>query len=274
MLWQRVATALVLLPPLVAAIWWAPAPWLYALFGGAALLAAWEWTLLLGLAPPPQSGRRAFYVLLSAALLSAAWYLQRDWPWLLGLACLWWLAALCLLPGFPANLARHRPPWWVLAGLGQVLWLPTVAALCLLRQMPAGTWRLLFVFVLVWAADVGAYFAGRRFGRRKLAPRVSPGKTVEGAAGGLVLSLAWAALAARPVFGRLPADAALKLLGLCLLAALLSIVGDLSVSMFKRLAGVKDTGRLLPGHGGILDRIDSLMAVAPLMALGLRWLAP
>ena len=123
---------------------------------------------------------------------------------------------------------------------------------------------LLFVFVLVWAADTGAFFAGRRFGRHKLSPEVSPGKTWEGVAGGLALALAVSAAAAVPLNAPMPV-----FLALCALAAAASVVGDLTVSLFKRGAGLKDSGRIFPGHGGILDRIDSLCAAAPVLILGL-----
>ena len=124
------------------------------------------------------------------------------------------------------------------------------------------------MFGIVWAADVGAYAAGRTLGRNKLLPKVSPGKTREGAIGGLlsvlVWALAWGQLAFAPQGGEWA-----WLLALTLVAALYSIVGDLGISMFKRLTGIKDSGSLLPGHGGLLDRVDSLLATAPLMAMGL-----
>jgi phosphatidate cytidylyltransferase len=272
MLLQRIITALVLLPLVLAAVWWAPPAGLYAIFALAGLLAAWEWTALMGLSQPPRNGLRGVYVAGSVLVLAGAWLVQAQWRWLAAAASLWWLVALCLLPGFPGNLARHRPGTGLLGVLGQLLWVPAVTSLCTLRELPSAAPGLLYVFVLVWAADIGAYFAGRALGRHKLAPQVSPGKTVEGAMGGLLLCMVWAGLAIGPVFA--PAGAAdwAKLLALSLVAALLSIVGDLSISMFKRLSGVKDSGRLLPGHGGILDRIDSLLAAAPVMALGLYWL--
>jgi len=126
---------------------------------------------------------------------------------------------------------------------------------------------LLFALLIVWAADAGAYFAGKVFGRVKLAPSISPGKTWEGVFGGLLIVAALAVAAAYWTDIRLAV-----LLPFCLAVAVLSIVGDLTVSMFKRTAGLKDSGTLFPGHGGILDRIDSVAAAAPLFALGVGWL--
>ena len=122
----------------------------------------------------------------------------------------------------------------------------------------------LSIFVIVWAADVGAYLVGRTIGRVKLAPEISPGKTWEGAIGGLIAATIAAALVAT-LLG-LPLAV---FVGVAAAATMLSVVGDLTVSMFKRYVGVKDSGRLLPGHGGILDRIDSLCAAVPLLYAGL-----
>jgi phosphatidate cytidylyltransferase len=125
---------------------------------------------------------------------------------------------------------------------------------------------LIFMMVLVVAADVGAYFAGRAFGRVKLAPRVSPGKTWEGVVGGM--ASAGLVAVAGAYWLQLPTA---SFLALCAAVAVASVVGDLTESMFKRSVGLKDSGTLLPGHGGILDRIDSISAAAPVFALGLMW---
>jgi len=167
---------------------------------------------------------------------------------------------------------QHRPGIPALGLLGQVLWVPAIISLAVLGGMQEHGLRLIYLFALVWAADVGAYLAGRNFGRNKLAPNVSPGKTREGALGGLLLCAAYAVSAGGYVFQPAGLPQLLSLVGLSLLVAALSIVGDLGISMFKRLSGIKDSGKLLPGHGGILDRIDSLLAAGPAMALGLYWL--
>jgi len=271
MLLQRVITALALLPLVLGAAWYAPLPWLYGLLAVAALLAAWEWTTLMGWGEPAMRGRRHAYLVACAAVMGLGWLLRGYWPWFAGLAVAWWLLASFVLPGFPANLERLKPGALSLGLLGQVWWAPTVLSLVMLRAMPDGGLRLIYVLSLVWAADVGAYLAGRNFGRHKLAPNISPGKTREGALGGLLLCAAWALTAGSLAFKVIGLHQLLLLLALSLLAAALSIVGDLSISMFKRLSGVKDSGTLLPGHGGLLDRIDALLFVGPWIYLWATW---
>jgi phosphatidate cytidylyltransferase len=269
MLLQRVVTALVLLPVLLAAIWFAPTPWLYALLGGVGLVMAWEWTALMGWSARP--GARRGYVALAGVLLAAAWLVpgrERLLPALLALAALWWVCAVCLFPGFPGNLQRRRPGAAAMGALGLLLILSTLLALARLHAMPDGPLRLMYFLFIVFAADTGAYLAGRNLGRRKLAPNISPGKTIEGALGGLALVAAWALTAGVYVFRTDGREVAVVVL-LSLVVAVASIVGDLTESMFKRVAGVKDSGHILPGHGGILDRVDSILAAAPVMVLGL-----
>ena len=265
MLIQRVITALVLLPLLLAAVWFAPTPWLYAIFGGAALIAAWEWAGVIGWT----GTRSALYVAATALLLALTWRLRDHWPQFMMLAAVWWVVAMRLLIGYSKNPQNRKRPAWPMAAMGQFMFLPTILATAVLRDMPEGALRLIFVFGIVFAADTGAYLAGRNFGKHKLAPKVSPGKTVEGAIGGLLLCVAWTLTAGVYAFQLDNAAEMAKLLVLSLLVAVFSIVGDLTESMFKRLAGLKDSGHILPGHGGVLDRIDSLLAALPVMALGL-----
>ena len=269
MLLQRVITALILLPILLGAVWFAPTAWLYALFCGVGLLMGWEWAAFMGLAA--RRDARWAYTLLCGAVLVAAWWLpaRELWlPWLLGIAVAWWVFAITLFPGFPGNFERRRPGLLPMGLLGLLLMSSTLLSLAYLHAMTDGALRLLYALFIVFAADTGAYLAGRSFGRRKLAPQISPGKTVEGALGGLLLCAAWALTAGVFVF-RPEAQQIGTLLGLTLAVAVLSIVGDLTESMFKRVAGIKDSGSILPGHGGILDRVDSILAAAPAMVLGL-----
>lgn len=275
MLLQRVITALILLPVLLGAVWFAPTSVLYALFCGVAMLIAWEWAALMNWAD--QRKKRWAYVVISGALLALAWQVpERDHllSWLLGIAVLWWCGVVLLFPGFPQNLQKKPLGAGFMSVLGLLLMSSTMLALARLHaeragdQAHDGALRLLFFFFIVFAADTGAYLAGRNFGKHKLAPNISPGKTIEGAVGGLLLCALWALTAGVYVFRAQGMDVWV-LLALTLVVAVVSIVGDLTESMFKRVAGLKDSGNLLPGHGGILDRVDSILAAAPTMVLGL-----
>ncbi|MGH8461799.1 MAG: phosphatidate cytidylyltransferase [Stenotrophobium sp.] len=270
MLMQRVVTALVLLPLLLAAIFFAPTPWLYTLFSAAGILIAWEWTGIMGM--NGKTMQRGIYLALTALLLAAGWQVPVALRcWIFGAAGLWWLTACALLPGFPENFRRRPPPKMLMGLLGLLLIVSTLLALATLHAMSNGVYKLIYLFFLIFAADTGAYLAGRNFGKHKLAPNVSPGKTVEGAIGGLLLCAAWSLTAGMWAFQ--PQGMMIwELLALSLLVAVFSIVGDLTESMFKRVAGLKDSGNILPGHGGILDRVDSLLAAAPIMVLGLQLL--
>lgn len=267
MLGQRVATALVLLAILVPAIFVAP-PWVWGLVSLALLaVAGHEWGRLLGSA---RGGLALGTVLAAAGGAYVAW----RTPGAAGepLAAVAGLAATSLVfwlsigPMSLARVERLGPGWLIGALVLSACWI----ALYELRLVGAVT--LVSCMAIVWLADIGAYFFGRTLGRRKLAPRISPGKSWEGVAGGMVTVLVAAAAAAAllpptegPVFsswlaGRIGwPGTALILAGI----AGLSVVGDLYESLLKRLAGTKDSGRLLPGHGGVLDRIDALIPTMP-----------
>ncbi|MFA5939405.1 MAG: phosphatidate cytidylyltransferase [Sinimarinibacterium sp.] len=271
MLIQRVVTALVLLPLLLGLVWFAPTPAVYGAFSLAGTLIAWEWS---GLMPQLSRPARLAYVAVAAAVLAAAWWVpwrEAGLPWLLGAACLWWLLAPLLFRGFPENLRRRPLGTSTMAALGLLLIVSTILSLAHLHAQANGALKLLFLLFLVFAADTGAFLAGRNFGRHKLAPAISPGKTVEGAVGGLALCAAWALTAGVYVFA-VDGSQVIWLLGLSLVTAVASIVGDLVESMFKRISGIKDSGHILPGHGGVLDRVDSILAAAPVMVLGLALL--
>jgi phosphatidate cytidylyltransferase len=187
-------------------------------------------------------------------------------------ACIAWLLLLLRLalyrPGDTPD-ARYRRLGFASA-IGALSF--CLFALCWLREQPLGQWLVFLLFLLIWAADVGAYFSGSLLGRHKLAPRISPNKTWEGVAGGIVLATAAAFLLTSLVDGLAAAPAALLLLSV--ITTLASVGGDLFVSIHKRTVGIKDTGSLFPGHGGVLDRYDSLLAGAPFYALTWTLLTP
>ena len=264
MLRVRVLTASILGAALLAgSLFLLPPQWSLLLFGLVFLLAAWEWA---GFAALRSRAARLAYVAGMAALLWLSWVWTRSpvhLRVLLCVACGWWGISffwLTVLPG------RQQPVWALLCGVPALV--PAFLALARIqisvRGFARGPEMVLWMLLMVFAADIGAYFAGRRFGRHKLAPRVSPGKTWEGAIGGLA-AVAVVALVGALHFG-LPVAA---VIAFGCAVGVFSVIGDLTESMFKRAAGLKDSGNLLPGHGGVLDRIDSVTAAAPLYALGL-----
>ena len=271
MLKQRVITAIVLLGVLLPALF-APVAWPFAVLTLAMIGAAgWEWArlngmadraaMLLGMAVAAVCGA-ALWAGWSGAAPAAAWWVATG-VWVLGGA----LALHAGPSGWPALSRTLR------AGLGLIgLW---TAWLALANAKAAGINFILSIFCLVWAADIGAYFGGRTFGRRKLAPGISPGKSWEGVwsgmAGVLLLATLWLALDraftfdSASLYTRLASRLGMIGMGVALVfLAGMSVVGDLVESLVKRSAGAKDSSRLLPGHGGVLDRIDALLPVFPL----------
>ncbi|HKT72017.1 MAG TPA: phosphatidate cytidylyltransferase [Steroidobacteraceae bacterium] len=257
---KRVATALVLAAALLAIVLLFPPVATVLLLTLMVLAGGWEWSAFLRLRGHIARG---VYVLLLGALLLAAWRIALSAEGRLIIlfgALAWWLAALAWI-----LFAPHRVARWSAALAGALALVPAWLALVHLRlDPPQGAEWLLFSLILVWAADTGAFFCGRWFGRTRLAPEVSPGKTWEGVLGGVAASAA-VALVGGAHFG-LPLGIFLPL---CLAAVAFSIVGDLTESLLKRFAGVKDSGTLFPGHGGVMDRIDSVTGAAPVLFLGL-----
>ncbi len=263
MLKQRVLTAVLLAAALLTVLFMLPEDVGVILFGILMLVGAWEWAALSGIAEPV--GRAAYTFALALLIGFLAWWaptgaMPAPLLWLqLGL----WLAAGLLLARFPVPIPGVMAAPAGLAALA-LAWL---ALSYILKTDALGPAWLLFIFLLVACADVGAFFAGRTLGRVKLAPRISPGKTWEGLIGGL-LAVSLACVAGAWWFH----VSVVGLVFLGLAAAGLSVVGDLSVSMLKRNRGLKDSGSLFPGHGGVLDRVDSLLAALPVLVLGLNWL--
>lgn len=267
MLKERILTALILLPIVLWCVFGADGSIPFMAFAGAlVLVGAWEWTALMRVSNPV--GRSAFVLLVAAGVVAAslpeAAALRLP---LFGLATGFWLVALRMVTGYPES-ARYWAKGLFLLPMGLILLVPAWTGLVDLHK--ASPWWLMYLFALVWGADTGAYFAGRAFGKRKLAPAVSPGKTIEGMVGGLLFTMA--VMVAVGLYRELPALRFAAFAGLSLLTVLASVLGDLLESMVKRQAGVKDSGTIFPGHGGALDRIDSLTAAAPVFALG-WWLS-
>lgn len=273
MLRQRVITALVMAALFLGAMAYLSIPGLALFFAAAVALGGWEWALLAGWRGPLL---RSLFVLLVLAGLGALYIYcglgespsRAQAQPVLGLACLWWCFSLLWVKGYPGSaVIWGNVPMRSLMGLVSMVgaWFAAVYLL----SFPRGGLLMVALILVVAAADIGAYFAGKTFGRHKLAAAVSPAKTWEGFWGGM----ASVALLAVLFWYLLPAHLAhvslAAVVTVTLSTALASVVGDLTVSMVKRESGLKDSGSLLPGHGGVLDRLDSICGAAPVFALGL-----
>ncbi len=265
MLKQRVYTALALVVPFLLILFagaWQHFAWLA---GMVMVLAAWEWAGLSGL--KQRVSRAIFTLFIASSGLLLGWFLQwaehhQNLQTLLIVSAVWWAVALLWVQGYPSSAVlwgatpvRLVMGWFVLV--------PAWLALMYLRAQPAGAWLVLMVVFTVAAADIGAYFSGRAFGTHKLAREVSPGKTWEGVAGGLLFALVIGAVANLFIIH----GSWVSLVAVIVPTAFVSVLGDLVESMVKRHEGVKDSSKLLPGHGGFMDRVDGLVAAAPIFAL-------
>ncbi|MGI9332210.1 MAG: phosphatidate cytidylyltransferase [Gammaproteobacteria bacterium] len=286
---NRVGVALVLVPLVVLINFALPTTLFALLIGVFVVLGAWEWPPLVGV---DDRAARLRYAGATAVLMMGIW------PWMdeptvllsLALAALaWWATNLAWVVRYQQGVpepASAGPGLKVVSGWLTLI--PAWAGLVYLHgglgagsngaadATATGPGSVMMLLLLVWVADAGAYFAGRRFGEPRLASRVSPGKSVEGLVGGLA-AIALLALAVKFTAGVTGTDpwpgSTIMFLGLCVLTGFVSVLGDLAESMLKRMAGVKDSSKLLASHGGVLDRIDSLTAAAPVFAVGLFALA-
>ena len=272
MLKDRVVTAILLLGGLLGAVFLLPAAGWVVLCAAVCAAAAWEWGGLARFEYPLRMSTAIVFGIACAALGFVTGLGRGEPAGALLLIPLYGISALFWVFVVPPWLARKwtftRP---LLASLvGFVVLIPTALALMQLRAL--GPWVLLGTMAVVWVADIAAYFSGRAFGRHKLAPSISPGKTWEGAVGATlaVLLFGFGVLVA---LGADHAGGALAIAAALIAWTALSVIGDLFESLLKRQAGLKDSGSLLPGHGGILDRIDSLTSTLPLVALTTLWLA-
>lgn len=275
MLKQRLLAALFLIPLVLIVLFILPLPLFMLVVLLVCVLAAWEWAPMAGFV---RRTARLWFTLATCGVLllmqlsiPAYQTLLQTWhvTATLWLALGWWALAMILVLFYPRSAHWWRDCRLVKALFGLCVLVPFFWGMMILRQYHysvnhhIGAWWLLYVMVLVWAADSGAYFAGRHWGKHKLAPQVSPGKTWEGLLGGLVLAVlvAW-------LFNHLVLlHSSPKIVTFsAIIAVIASVFGDLTESMLKREAGIKDSGQLIPGHGGILDRIDSLTAAIPIFA--------
>ncbi len=266
MLKQRIFTALVLAPLVLGAVLLMPSNYLAVVFAAIVLLGGREWAILSGL---PKAGGQLSYILVIAIFLLAAATIMNhsEWIlWVLLVSVVWWMVTLIRLIRFRGTTQLRG--FNLLQGIEGILVLvPAWLSLVHLHRLPQnGPALLVFLLLLIWSADIGAYFAGRRWGRVKLAPQVSPGKTREGVYGAVCGALVWGLILAWWQGRDLQMYPLVVLL--CIVTALFSVLGDLFESMLKRQRGMKDSGELLPGHGGVLDRIDSLTTAAPIFLLG------
>lgn len=258
---QRLLTTLVLVPLVLAVIYYAPAWLLAGILLLLVALSSWEWTQLI---PLDSLAYKLTYLLITQVAIGCVAY-ALDLGLMVGLVC--WVVILLAVMTYPRSQS-----WWgypvVVGGTGVLLLSIFANVLMGLYQSRHGQDLIVYVMCLVWAADIGAYLAGKQWGRHQLIPHVSPGKTIEGSVGGLMLTLLVAGVGS-VVFQ--PESMVLWFLA-ALLTALISILGDLLISLLKRRSHLKDSGHLLPGHGGILDRLDSSFAALPLFYMALSFL--
>lgn len=261
MLKYRILTALILVPLVLAILFFTPPLGFCLALSVLTLGAAWEWSNLMGL---QKISHRIFYLAVVFVALFNSLYIQTFI--ILSTAFVWWLFAAVLVIAYP----RYHRAWsqgvLVRGAMGLFVLIPSWAALSYIRSQNEGIYAILFLFFLIWGADTAAYFSGKLFGKTKLAPAVSPGKSREGLYGALIYSVFFTLI----ILWITQAPTSIWIGGviLAVITVLFSVLGDLFESMLKRQIGIKDSGRLLPGHGGLLDRIDSLTAAAPTFAFG------
>lgn len=266
---HRTLTALLVVPLPVMAVLLLPTPYLALCLGLVLIPAAWEWSAMTGIVS--HAGRLTYVAAVVLCLLILWQPPLRQWYMhMIAAAVVFWSAVAFLLFRL-RTVERKSGPDPMMSAVGLVVLMgPWLAIVHLHAHSSAGPYQVLFLLVLIWVADTLAYFTGRRWGRKKLAPLLSPGKTRAGVYGALAgaglcgVLLGWSL--------GLPPGYMVLLVALCILAALVSMIGDLFESLVKRSRDLKDSGHLLPGHGGVLDRIDSLTAAAPLFTLGILWL--
>jgi len=270
---QRLITAIILFSLLVWGILVLSTDWIAVVLAFFITIGAWEWTRMMEL---KSSILRITYVFCIILCMGSGWWFLQHMPGLYyfsiicAVAC--WIVALYAVKTYPSNTALYSNKL-AKSVLGLLLLVPTWMALVGLHNSPTfGPNYVVYLILLTSVADTGAYFGGRRWGKNKLAPALSPGKTWEGVGSALIATMFFSVLGALILdVGSGQLASIIKFIVLSMIVVAFSIIGDLIESLFKRLVKLKDSGTILPGHGGILDRIDSMTAAAPFFVLGL-WL--
>ncbi len=281
MLKQRIITALILAPAAISAIFYLPITYFATLLIAVIAIGAWEWARFMGITNTFQRLSYAAFTVVLIALLWGGLPVDKSWVThsslqhqitsIFWLSVAWWIVAAFLIFCYPKSSTFWASNKLVIALFGWLTLVPTWLAFMVLRTNNytvdafQGAQLLMYLFMLVWSADIGAYFVGKFMGKHKLMPNVSPGKTIEGFLGGVVCAAILTIIVGATLQWSI--EAYTRALLVTLLISTVSVLGDLTESMFKRQVGVKDSGTILPGHGGILDRIDSLTATAPVFTL-------
>lgn len=260
MLLQRVLTALVLLPLIIVGIYFTNEEQFALLSGGIVALAAWEWSNICFISKVYQ---RLLYVAGISLAVFVCYFIH--YQAMLVIAALWWLLALYWITRYPKIRNLWLSTKWLPAVAGLYVYLPFWVALVTLKRQPHGADYIIILTLLIVLADSAAYFTGKSFGRRRLALEVSPGKSMEGCYGAFLLTILIASPLGLLFYSNYPQAIIFTIIAL--VTVTFSIIGDLFESMMKRMRGVKDSGKILPGHGGVCDRIDSYTAAAPVFVL-------
>ena len=266
----RILTALVLVPLFLSAVIFLPSTWFALAMGLIMMMAAWEWT---GLAEIHKLlGKLAYLLSVSLLMLLAYHFIRTRHPEVISIfAFFFWVIAILMVVRCQVHGLERSRLIFPAGLIGVLVLIPAWLSLLVLRETePDGVTLVLFLMLLIWCADISAYFCGRKWGRRKLCDKVSPGKSWEGVFGAVLCSLVLALVSG--FFYGLATGQLVLFAGISVITVLASILGDLLESLMKRLAEVKDSGTLLPGHGGVLDRIDSLTAALPVF-LTLLWVS-
>ena len=266
MLKERVTTAIIMASLIICSVIFLPTVMLASVLSVVICVAAWEWAACAGF---DDNAHKVAYVLVILLCLTGCLKLLDNQWIILIVYCgfVWWLIAMFLVIRYQTNKYVNLSSRLLKAIIGGVILIPSWLSLILIHAKTSSASLILFLFLLIWLANSAAYFSGRKFGRKKLASNVSPGKSWEGVYGALLMSFLFGASYA--LYSEMQFSSAVLFLILVLFTVSFSILGDLVESMFKRMAGKKDSSQILPGHGGVLDRIDSLTSAAPIFCAGL-----